>query len=71
MKTSRRREVIVERAADDQSNRHQQRASDRAGIVSFVFVRLLFQQLVSSPFGRDGRILGPDLGGRGAPVDVA
>ena len=71
METSGRREVIVERAEDDQSNRHQQRDSDRVGIISFVFVRLLFQQLVSSPFGRDGRTLGTDLGGRGARVNVA
>ena len=65
MKTSSRREVIVERAADDQSNRHQQRDSDRVGIIRFLFVRVLFQQLVSSPFGRDGRTLGTDLGDRG------
>jgi hypothetical protein len=34
------------------------------------YLRLLFQQLVSSSFGGDGRILGTDLGDRGAPVDV-
>ena len=49
METSGRREVIVERAADDQSNRYQQRDSDRAGFIRFVFVRLLFQQLVHRP----------------------